>query len=187
MLVAAGNGVALAVRSRIRSLLVPELSLPTVEVHESSKLAVAEYRAEGCFPEFDRLDVRHEDDFAAYVDQLVTDPRALYDRGLPPMTAMWWIDGSEYLGRVSIWHRLDGVFVDSGHIGYDIRRSARGRGHATAMLAAALPVVAGLGIDPALVTCRANNTASQRVIKANGGQLVEQCGDQLRFRLPTRW
>lgn len=44
----------------------------------------------------------------------------------------------EYLGRLAIRHRLTPrLRTLGGHIGYDIRPSARQRGHATAMLAAA--------------------------------------------------
>lgn len=56
-----------------------------------------------------------------------------------------------------------------GHIGYDVRPSARRQGHATAMLAAALPIAPSLGITRALLTCDGTNTASQRVIGTNGG------------------
>ncbi len=68
------------------------------------------------------------------------------------MTLLWWIDGRTYLGRISIWHELTADLADSGHIGYDIRPSARRRGHATAMLGAALPVAGGLGINPAAMS-----------------------------------
>jgi predicted acetyltransferase len=73
-----------------------------------------------------------------------------------------------------------------GHIGYDVRPSARRQGHATAMLAAALPIAAGLGIDPALITCDVDNRASRRVIERAGGALVSQSPRTLRFHVPTR-
>lgn len=72
-----------------------------------------------------------------------------------------------------------------GHIGYDVRRSRRRAGHATAMLAATLPVAHRLGIDPALVTCDADNVGSRRVIEANGGVLEDERNGKLRFWLPT--
>jgi predicted acetyltransferase len=52
---------------------------------------------------------------------------------------------------------------------YDVRPSARRRGHATAMPAPALPVARGLGIDRVLVTCDVSNTGSRKVVEANGG------------------
>jgi predicted acetyltransferase len=99
---------------------------------------------------------------------------------------MWWADGPQYLGRLTIRHRLTPSLLDvGGHIGYDIRPSARRRGHATAMLAAALPVTRGLGIDPVLITCNADNTGSRKVIEANGGVLEDIRDGKLRFWAPT--
>jgi predicted acetyltransferase len=72
-----------------------------------------------------------------------------------------------------------------GHIGYDIRPSARRRGHATAMLAEALPVAAKLGIDRVLVTCDDDNVGSRKVIEANGGVFEDQRREKLRYWVPT--
>jgi predicted acetyltransferase len=104
-----------------------------------------------------------------------------------PCTTLWWIDGAEYLGRLAIRHRLTPHLREmGGHIGYDVRRSARGRGHATRMLRAALPLAYDLGIESALVTCDADNVASRKVIEKNGGVLEDQRGVVLRFWVPTR-
>ena len=53
------------------------------------------------------------------------------------------------------------------------------------MLAAVLPHAAALGIDKALVTCDAENTASRKVIEANGGVLEDEREGTLRYRVPT--
>lgn len=103
-----------------------------------------------------------------------------------PSTTLWWVEGDEYLGRIAIRHRLTPrLFEVGGHIGYDVRPSVRRRGHATAMLAAALPIARDLGIDPALVTCDEDNVASRRVIERNGGVLEDKRGNKLRFWVPT--
>jgi predicted acetyltransferase len=89
-------------------------------------------------------------------------------------------------GRVSIRHRLtDHLREIGGHIGYDIRPSARQRGHATAMFAAALPVARSLGITRALLTCDEDNIASRKVIEANGGVLEDKSSGKLRYWVPT--
>jgi predicted acetyltransferase len=99
---------------------------------------------------------------------------------------MWWVEQDEYLGRIAVRHRLTAQLREvGGHIGYDVRPSARRRGHATAMLRAALPVVRSLGINSALVTCDVDNVASRKVIERNGGVLEDQRGDKLRFWVPT--
>ncbi len=129
-----------------------------------------------------------DEGFAAYARAVVGDREEDAPRraGWVPCTTLWWVDGADYLGRIAIRHRLTPALREvGGHIGYDVRRSARRRGHATAMLAAALPVAAGLGIDPALVTCDDTNLASRKVIEANGGRLEDQRGAKLRFWVPT--
>src|SRR4051794_35925869 len=73
----------------------------------------------------------------------------------------------------------------NGHIGYDVRPSARRKGHATAMLAAARPWVARLGLTGALITCDTDNLPSRRVIEANGGVLLDHLDEKLRFWFRT--
>ncbi len=103
-----------------------------------------------------------------------------------PGTSLWWADGDEYLGRLTIRHRLTPSLLElGGHIGYDIRPSAGRRGHATAMLAAALPVARGMGLDPVLITCDEDNVGSRKVIEANGGVLEDARRGKLRFWVPT--
>jgi predicted acetyltransferase len=125
-------------------------------------------------------------------DQYVRSLRgqALEDSARPPgqvpATTLWWVDGAEYLGRIAVRHRLTPQLLELyGHIGYDVRPAARRRGHATAMLAAMLPVARRLGIDPALVTCEHDNLGSRTVIERNGGVLEDRRGTKLRFWVPT--
>jgi len=107
--------------------------------------------------------------------------------GFVPSTTLWWVEGEEYLGRIAIRHRLtEHLLHYGGHIGYDVRPTARRRGHATAMLARTLPVAAALDIDPVLITCDEDNIGSRKVIEANGGQFDDQRGVKLRFWVPAR-
>jgi predicted acetyltransferase len=103
-----------------------------------------------------------------------------------PQTTLWWVRDDEYLGRVNIRHRLtEELRREGGHIGYEVRPSARGRGHATAMLAAALPLAAALGIRLAHLDCEVGNAASRRVIEKNGGRLEREERGNLYFLVPT--
>lgn len=178
---------------------MPQLSPPTLRVHASFLTAIAEFQAEGRGGADDDTMIGAEvrryggrwstpEGFAQYVrwlrDQALEDsPRP---DGYVPSTTLWWIAGDDYLGRIAIRHRLTaGLREVGGHIGYDVRPSARRRGHATAMLRAVMPVVRQLGIDPVLVTCDADNVGSRAVIERNGGVLEDQRGDKLRFWVPT--
>jgi predicted acetyltransferase len=179
--------------------VMPQLSLPTVRVHQSFVAAMAEFRDEGRGNPDDGTMIGAElreygrrwalpEGFAEYVDWLRS--QALEDSPRPdgyvPSTTLWWVQNDDYLGRLAIRHRLTPHLREvGGHIGYDVRPSARRRGHATAMLRAALPVARGLGIESALVTCDVTNVASRKVIEATGGILEDQRGGKLRFWLPT--
>ena len=106
--------------------------------------------------------------------------------GLVPQTTLFWAEGDEFVGRLELRHRLtDALYAQGGHIGYYVRPSARRQGHATAMLAAGLPMAAAMGIDPALITCDDTNVASRRVIEANGGVPIAPSGVKLRYWVPT--
>jgi predicted acetyltransferase len=179
---------------------MPELISPDGRVQTSFLTAMKEFEAEGRGGADDNHSMlgreiklwsgRWEDpaEFAAYAAWLRAD--ALEDSPRPERfvagTTMWWADGDEYLGRITIRHRLTPSLLNvGGHIGYDVRPSARRRGHATSMLAAALPVAFGLGIDPALITCDTGNAGSRKVIEANGGVLEDERDGQLRFWAAT--
>jgi predicted acetyltransferase len=178
---------------------MPELITPHPRVHRSFLTAMAEFQSEGLGGPDDDSNSgqairayasRWTDpaEFACYLRELQDEAREDPPQhgGHVPQTTLWWVSGSEYLGRISIRHRLTARLTEiGGHIGYDIRPSARKLGHATAMLAAALPVARALGIDPALLTCDEDNVASRKVIEANGGVVEDKRGGKLRYWIPT--
>jgi predicted acetyltransferase len=171
---------------------MPALCPPTVEVWASFVAAMAEFQAEGRDGARDYWQGGERWSTPAHFREYVRWLReqALADSPRPPgyvpATMLWWIDGHDYLGRLAIRHRLTPQLREvGGHIGYDVRPSARRRGHATAMLRAALPVARRLGIDPALVTCDVDNVASRRVIERHGGVLGDRGSGKLRFWVPT--
>lgn len=108
-----------------------------------------------------------------------------------PFTLLWAIDrngGGEpvYLGSVCVNHRLTRALERwGGHIAYNVRPSRRRRGHATAMLAAALPVAHAAGVERALLTLNINNAGSRRVIEANGGILEKTDGNACHYWITT--
>ena len=175
------------------------LIVPDVRVRESFLAAMAEFAEEGRAGGHTKVgaDLAEHGDrwhtgsgFAGYVAAVLDEARVPRSAGLVVQTTRWWVTGPErcpeYLGRITVRHELtDRLRRQGGHIGYDVRRSRRRRGHATAMLAAALPVARGLGINPALVTCDTTNVASRRVIERNGGVLADERDGVLRFWVPT--
>jgi predicted acetyltransferase len=167
---------------------VPDLLLPNVAVAPSVRHAA---RAHGDDPQEaygSGVADLADGELAGYVNALIADTREETPRpvGYVPSTHLWWVEGDEFLGRVHIRHRLTPFLRDvGGHVGYHVVPPQRRRGHATAMLAAALPVAASLGLECLLLTCDAENTASRKVIEANGGLLQDERGEKLRFWVPT--
>lgn len=123
--------------------------------------------------------------FAEYVRLTNADAREVRHENWVLCTNLWWVEDGQYVGRIGIRHELNANLLETGgHIGYDVRRSRRREGHATAMLAAALPLGARLGIERALVTCDVDNTGSRVVIERNGGVLEDERQGKLRFWIP---
>ena len=173
---------------------VPRLVDPTTRVRTSFLAAVAEFRTDRDFPvpwfvtAIPPRALTDESQFADYVMRLVAERREETPRpaGFVPMTTLWWVDDGRFLGRLAIRHRLTPALQRAGgHIGYDVRPTARRRGHARAMLAAALPITKTLGIDEALLTCDETNVASRRVIESNGGRYLDTIERKRRYWVPT--
>jgi predicted acetyltransferase len=61
-----------------------------------------------------------------------------------------------------------------GHIGYSVTPWNRRRGYATAALRQLLPQLPALGLPHVEITTDVDNIASQKVITANGGVLIER-------------
>jgi GNAT superfamily N-acetyltransferase len=181
----------------------PRLAAPAPRFHASFLAALVEYHDEGRHRELELRGLTHPATFAAYVRALLDDVRhpGAPDRfflrtfgvrieppvdGYVPQTVLWWADGDEYLGRVNVRHRLnESLLWRGGNIGYEIRPAARRQGHATAMLAAALPVAASLGIREARIDCDVDNVGSRRVIEKNGGVFEREEHGSYYFLVPT--
>ena len=174
---------------------MPALITPDVRLKESFLAAMAEFAAEGrtadgsgIGSDLEEWTGRWQTDegFAAYVAEKVAEREGVVSEDWVLCTNLWWVDGEEYVGRMSIRHELNHWLREvGGHIGYDVRRSRRREGHATAMLAAALLVARDLGIEQALLTCDDDNLASRRVIERNGGVLEDERRGKLRYWVPT--
>ena len=81
-----------------------------------------------------------------------------------------------------------------GHIGYSVVPWKRQRGYATRALQLLLPLARAEGLAYVELTTDADNIASQRVIEANGGEVIERFhklaayggAESLRFRILLR-
>ncbi|MDQ1612651.1 MAG: hypothetical protein QOG00_2582 [Pyrinomonadaceae bacterium] len=95
--------------------------------------------------------------------------------GHVPNSTFFLVHRGRIVGRSALRHRLTPALQhEGGHIGYDIRPLARGRGYGTLILALTLERARSLGLARALLTCDTDNVASARIIERNGGVLAAQ-------------
>jgi len=121
---------------------------------------------------------------------LWADDADLLHAGAHPATPGW----RRFIGVISLrWMPGNAPLPPHvlGHVGYAIVPWHAGRGHASAALAAVLPLARAQGLDRIELTTDPENLASQRVITRNGGVFVEHfnkgatCGHQpgLRYNI----
>ncbi|MFC0626477.1 GNAT family N-acetyltransferase [Kribbella deserti] len=158
---------------------MPELAVPTVELHDSWLESRDEW-GRGAHQDGTGIrwagDVDSKEGFAAWVEML----RQQSDHSIPVAPGLvhadyWWIvEDGNYLGAISLRHELnDFLFNAGGHIGYSVRPSARRRGLATWAVSAVLGEARKLGLTRVLVTCDDSNAASARTIERSGGVLED--------------
>ena len=113
---------------------------PHVRYRQSFGAAMDEFRAEGRGSEGDPTVIGwylleypnawlDDGAFSEFVDEILAerleDPTR--PQNLVPDTELWWVEGDEFLGRIAVRHRLTPALRErGGHIGYDVRPSARG-------------------------------------------------------------
>jgi predicted acetyltransferase len=135
------------------------------------------------------------DESAALLAEVAADPEAFLARAddldpggrtitLPdgsvvprlPGFSRWMWDG-EFCGSVNLRWQVGTTALPPtclGHIGYSVVPWKRRRGYATEALRQMLPLARETGLPYVELTTTPDNIASQRVIEANGGVLVER-------------
>ena len=92
------------------------------------------------------------------------------------------------VGIIDLRHHINHPILGTwgGHCGYSVRPSERGKGYAKEMLRLNIQNAKRLGIEKMLVTCDADNTASEKTILANGG-VFEKCIDVDGTQMKRYW
>jgi predicted acetyltransferase len=158
---------------------MPALTSPNPRVRESYLQACEEFAA-GLRARLDLDSLARPAAFELYCRALSTGALEWqHTHAGGRMRVLWWCDGDTYLGESTIRpdltpalgsHPYPGLPLPlHGHVGYDIRPSARGQGHGRALLAATLREAYRMGIDPVVLSVETDNRVSIRVIESCGG------------------
>lgn len=149
-----------------------KLVLPSKRYYQSYIEAINEYK-EHNVDTYAFLDVTKYDIFEKIENARTSNDLPV---GYVNATYLWLVDGKEFIGEVSIRHRLtDALLRFGGNIGYGIRYSKWNKGIGTNMLSMALDYSKEvLKLEKVLITCNDNNYGSARVIEKNGGILQDK-------------
>ncbi|MGM8216064.1 GNAT family N-acetyltransferase [Bacillaceae bacterium W0354] len=111
-------------------------------------------------------------DYHKFLEKLRRDGKVEQPDGRVPATTYILVqDSGRWLGACNIRHELNDVLLSiGGHVGYGVRPSERGKGYATEILRLSLLQLEKVGVTRALITCNADNVASEKVIINNGGK-----------------
>lgn len=146
---------------------------------------IREYRQE-CLAADGRMDgtgtLKTEADPYRYIEACRREEnRETVRRGMVPATQFLYVSPKteQLIGMISVRHELnDALKRLGGHIGYSIRPSMRGRREAPAMLDLALAFCRKeLGLTSVMVSCHADNPASEHTILSCGGVRVRDSID----------
>ncbi|NIY92872.1 GNAT family N-acetyltransferase [Vibrio diazotrophicus] len=162
--------------------------------------------------EITKAQLSHQDQFKDYAQSCIADGLVLYDEakidsssylkkriayskglelpdGWAPITTYFCMESGVILGSIRVRHGTN-EYIENviGHIGYETRPTARGKGVASFLLAWVRDNVVS---DSVIVTCSIDNPASQKVIENCGGEYLGNYTDDIegvvrRYRLTRR-
>ena len=106
---------------------------------------------------------------------------SVYDT--PTVMLVLYADGVP-MGYIGIRTQIDEKWkLWSGNLYYTVRKSERGKGIGTKILALALEECRRMGMTEVYVNASAGNTASARVIEKNGGVLIREKDGSRYYRI----
>lgn len=168
-----------------------KLVKPAAEYKQGFLEALDEYHAESRYLSIGKQEI--DQNFDQYVEELNTGRRHLrrpfVDWVEPvPETVLWLVREYEYIGSVTIRHRLNWHLEKwGGHVNFTIRPSMRRKGFGKKILQKAMPYVCYLGVDRALILVRPDNLPGQKVVEFCGGVFQDETPKTDRFPARRRY
>ncbi len=168
-----------------------KLVKPAIEYKESYLEALKEFQEEGRYTSVNLEEI--SENFENFIDDLNEGRRHLhkpYDDWVEPVpeTILWMVKEYNFIGRMTIRHRLNWHLEKwGGHINFAIRPSMRGKGFGKKILQKAIPFACYLGIERALITVDPKNKAAIRIVEFCGGQMEDETKATEQFPARKRY
>lgn len=168
-----------------------KLERPNVHHKKSYIEALKEFHAEGRYTFLDIHQV--EENFEDFINKVNAGKKNLHkpyaDWVEPvPETVLWLVKDHEFIGTLNIRHRLNWHLEKwGGHINFIIRPSMRNKGFGKKLLRKAIPYVAHMGIDKALITINPKDKAANKIIQFCGGVLEDTLPATDKFPARNRY
>lgn len=143
---------------------MPQLVLPSIKYRKSYLKALREFHQEGLNANIDYAQtVENFKGLITYFENFAKGVNLPY--GYVPTQQFWLVEGKTYLGRIDVRKQLN-VYLQriGGHVSYQIRPTKRKMGYGRVQLGLVLEEVKKMGLHQLLITCRADNFGSQKII-----------------------
>lgn len=121
-------------------------------------------------------------DFSQHLVSLINHSKGInLPEGWVPYSTYWLFVNEKPVGVSRLRHTLNDYLKElGGHIGYAIGKNERKKGYGSEILRLTIEKAVGMNINKLLLTCTSSNFGSQKVIKKNGGLLID-CKNGLNY------
>lgn len=103
-----------------------------------------------------------------------------------PQTSYWLYDDDKVIGYGRIRHYLNDKLIEtSGHIGYAIRSTERGKGYGDRILSLLLEECKKLNISRVQIGTNSDNVASNKIILKHSGVLIRSSNNKNFYYIET--
>ncbi len=165
-----------------------KLIKPAAYCQNSFLEALDEFHTEGRYLFLDKITL--QSCFDAFLSDISTGKRPMHKPYVDwmepvPETILWFVKEDEYIGQITIRHRLNWHLEKwGGHMHFIIRPSMRGKGFGKKLLQKAIPYIYHLGIDKALITITPENKTAAHIVEFCGGVFSDETPKTDKF--PSR-
>lgn len=113
------------------------------------------------------------DDYQKWITKEYAVDNGALETWMVPQTSYWLFDDKKPIGYGRVRHSLNNLLKEtSGHIGYAIRTSERGKGYGNIILSLLLKECQKIGIPEVQIGANVDNIPSNKVIQNQGGTLL---------------